>query len=437
MSDYMFMLESHLSPEQNRAVAAVEAAAGTAGMSLFLTGGAMRDMVGGFPIRDLDFTVEGEALKLAKLVAKTNPDVRVVSTDNLRHSAEMLFPGRTTVSISMAHQARYAKAGAKPQVEPATIHEDLRGRDFTINAIALSLSRASRGLLLDPTNGQGDLERREIRTASNYALYDEPGRIFRLLRLKVRLGFAIEERTQTQYQNVREAKLENKVPPSTLLIELRHIADEPNPGELLEVLAQENLLHLISPALTGEKMNLAGFAKLQKAHALAPFGVGLTVDNLALFLFTLTEKLSPRERAEMVNRLGLAKEEVQSYQKLEPRNKKLEQTLKSARLNRASLVYQTLRETPGEQVLLLSMRSGIRLVTDRVKNHLQKYLVTAHEVSDKDPALAGLEPGTAKFRKAKEELIAAHLDGRIRKPAPEEIPAPVPVSTGPRHGAAR
>ena len=66
MSDYMFMLESHLSADQNRVLEQVQAAAGAAGVNLFLTGGGMRDMLGGFRIRDLDFSVEGNALKVAK-----------------------------------------------------------------------------------------------------------------------------------------------------------------------------------------------------------------------------------------------------------------------------------------------------------------------------------------------------------------------------------
>ena len=79
-----------------------------------------------------------------------------------------------------------------------------RGRDFTINSIALSLNPASRGLLLDPNNGVGDLERRELRAVSNYTLYDDPIRLLRMLRFKVRLGFTIEERTKMQYDNARE-----------------------------------------------------------------------------------------------------------------------------------------------------------------------------------------------------------------------------------------
>ena len=69
MSDYMFMLESHLTGEQYRVVGQMQAAAGKAGLSLYLTGGALRDVLGGFPVRDLDFTVEGNALKLAKTAA--------------------------------------------------------------------------------------------------------------------------------------------------------------------------------------------------------------------------------------------------------------------------------------------------------------------------------------------------------------------------------
>ena len=66
MSDYIYMLESHLNPDQNRVVEEVQEAAGHANVNLFLTGGAMRDMLAGLRIRDLDFVIEGNALKLAK-----------------------------------------------------------------------------------------------------------------------------------------------------------------------------------------------------------------------------------------------------------------------------------------------------------------------------------------------------------------------------------
>src|SRR5579883_2468432 len=202
MSDYMFMLENHLSSEQNQAVGAVQDAAAQQNLNVFLTGGAMRDMLGGFHVRDLDFSVEGPALKFAKAVAE-RAGATIVSTDENRRSAEMIFRGGVTGQIAMSHVERYARTAAKPQVSPATIQEDLRGRDFSVNAIALSLNKASRGLLLDPTNGLADLERRELRMLATSSFSDDPVRLFRLVRLRARLGFTAEARTAQYYDQAQ------------------------------------------------------------------------------------------------------------------------------------------------------------------------------------------------------------------------------------------
>src|SRR5580658_2945194 len=124
MSDYMFMLDSHLNGEQSKVLAEVRDAAEQANLNLFLTGGAMRDMMGGFPIRDLDFTVEGGSVKFAKALAE-KAGAEVLSVDENKKSVELCFPGGVLASVSMARQEKYAKAGGKPQVSPATIHEDL------------------------------------------------------------------------------------------------------------------------------------------------------------------------------------------------------------------------------------------------------------------------------------------------------------------------
>jgi tRNA nucleotidyltransferase/poly(A) polymerase len=433
MSDYMFILESHLSPEQAAVLAAVQSAAGEGNLSLFLTGGAMRDMLGGFPIRDLDFTVEGPALKFARDVARKS-QAAIISVDELRKSAELQFPNGVRCGISMARSERYGKPGAKPQITPATIHEDLRGRDFTFNAIALSLNRASRGLMIDPTNGASDLERKEIRAISNYSLYDDPVRLLRLVRFRARLGFTVDERTLQQFRNAREAGMEKYIPARALFAELREIALEPNPGDVLKALDDEKLLSLFSPALTGAKLNLAAFQKLSKAKATIPFGAVFPVDWYALSLNCMTQLLTPKERAALVENTKMTKEEQAPWQKLDASARKLEAHLKSAKLHKASQVYDCLSKAPGEQTLFLLLNSTQRMVQDRIKNYFTKYLQTAMDVTDAEVTQAsGLEPGHAKFAKARDERIAAHLDGRIRKPAPppEPEPAPAPPPRGP------
>jgi tRNA nucleotidyltransferase (CCA-adding enzyme) len=426
MSDYMFMLDSHLSGEQSKVLAEVRAAAERANLNLFLTGGAMRDMMGGFPIRDLDFTIEGGGTKFVKAIAK-KAKAEILALDEIRKSAELRFCGNVTASISTAHQEKYAKAGAKPQVEAATIHEDLRRRDFTVNAIALSLNKASRGLLLDPTNGLGDLSRKELRGGSNYSLYDDPSRILRMIRFRTRLGFTVDERTLSQYQNVREAKLETRIPYTALERELGQIALDPLAGEILKALEDENLIYLFSPALSGPKLNLQGFQKLQKARQLLPSGIYIPVDNYALFLFILFEKLSSKERAQLISTVHLPKGRVDAAAKLEARAGKIEKALATAKLQRPSALYSLLSNVPGEILLFLLMRSGERLVLDRLKNYLQKYLPAAQEVTEKDVLERGAQPGTPKFAKLQQQMIAARLDARPKKVVVEEPPPAAPL----------
>src|ERR1039457_6960900 len=170
---------------------------------------AMQDMLAGFRIRDLDFVVEGDGLKVAQ-AARDAAGATTTSTDEHRKSAELAFPSGVTAQVAMSRQEKRARAG-KLQIAPATIQEDLRGRDFTCNAIALSLNKASRGLLLDPLNGLADIERRELRAVSTYGFYDDPVRLLRLIRLRVRLGFSVEERTAMQAANAREAEVEKSI----------------------------------------------------------------------------------------------------------------------------------------------------------------------------------------------------------------------------------
>ncbi|HUS04958.1 MAG TPA: hypothetical protein VMZ52_01580 [Bryobacteraceae bacterium] len=427
MSDYMFMLENHLTSQQSRVVADVEAAAAAASVNLFLTGGAIRDMLGGFAVRDLDFTVEGPAIKLAKTVAHET-GAEIVQTDDNRKCVQMLFPGGVTVEIGMARQERYAKPGSKPHVTPATIHEDLRGRDFTLNALALSLNRASRGLLLDPTNGSSELERKELRATGNYTLYDNPIRLFRLIRFQVRFGFQIAERTQLQYENARAAGVEKYIAPRALFEELAHAASEANPGDVIEAYEREKLLLLVSPALAGAKLNLQGFAKLQKAKQLLPFGVDLHTDNVSLFFNLLTENLSPKEKSAMVKAIAMERSELDAAQRLEAKAHKLEKELQSAKLQKASALYDLLSKAPGELILFLLVKSGQRLVQDRIRNYLQKYLPMAQEVTDNDVIEAGGTLGTPKFEKMKEQIIARKLNSRPKKvPPPAETEAPAPA----------
>jgi tRNA nucleotidyltransferase (CCA-adding enzyme) len=256
-----------------------------------------------------------------------------------------------------------------------------------------------------------------------------------MIRLRVRLGFTVDERTMNQYRNVREAKLETKIPPAALERELRQIALDPLAGEILKALEEENLVYLFSPGLAAAKLNLPGFQKLQKARQSLPFGIPIAVHWYALFLFVLLEKLTSRERAQLASAAAIPKSELEAASRLEARASKVEKELATANLQRPSALYALLSKVPGEILLFLLMRSGQRLVLDRTRNYLQKYLPAAQEITEKDVAERGAEPGTPKFAKLQQQMIAARLDARPKKVVVEEPPAPPPPGPGGRRSA--
>jgi tRNA nucleotidyltransferase (CCA-adding enzyme) len=256
----------------------------------------------------------------------------------------------------------------------------------------------------------------------------------RLIRFRVRFGFTIEPRTQQQYENARLEEMEKRITGRRLFEEFIEIAGEANPGEVLHALEQEELLSLFSPALTGAKLNLAGFSRLVKARQLIPFGVELPINGLALFLYLLTEKLTPKEKASLAATTEMSKADSDLAPKLVARAKQLEKEAKSAKLKKASQVYSLLSKAAGEELIFLYLTSELRLVQDRIKTYLQKYLPAAQEITDRQVAALDLEPGTPKFRRRKEELILARLDARVKKippPPPEEAQALQPEPARP------
>jgi len=416
------MLESHLDAGQSRTVMAMQRIATEAGMNVWLTGGAMRDMLRGAPIRDLDFTVERDALKTGKALAEALGGA-VVSEDPFKRGIELELPGRATASVWNARTEKHSKPGGKPQLAPAPIHDDLARRDFTINAIALSLNRGSRGLLIDPTNGQADLANRELRATNSSSFFDDPARIFRLIRFRHALGFELVPRTQSQLENALIEKYQDAASPIALAREIRAAWAEPNVVAMLEAFDANGLLRLLSPGLTGPKLNAHGLARLEKLiHGVLP--AGTKAGGLA-FLSVLMEKLSTSERAAVLRAFELTHAESTAMKKLDEHAKKLESALKSSRIHRPSDVWAALREAGADDVLMTLYHSSARLVHDRIKAFYEKYLPQSQEITEEQVIASGAKPGTPKFEKTLRAMIAARLNARPRKVVLEPEPAPV------------
>ena len=122
-------------------------------------------------MHDLEVAVHGNALKLKKAIEKLGG--KTWGEDEPSKSLFVCFPGTVRVDIVSCHSVEYPKPG-KAVTHPATILDDLRRRDFTVNAMAISLNEGSFGLLMDPLNGVADIETRSLRLVSNYGFLEEP-----------------------------------------------------------------------------------------------------------------------------------------------------------------------------------------------------------------------------------------------------------------------
>src|SRR6202789_4427239 len=252
MADYIYLLENRLTRAQQAALLAVRQIARAKGLTVFLVGGAVRDMTSGSPVRDLDVVVQGNALKLKKDIEKSKGEVTGESETFQVVFAR--FPGGIRMAIGSTLSVSFPKPG-KPVTKPATILEDLRRRDFTANAMALSLNDGSFGLLMDPLNGVADIENRELRLVSNYGFIEDPVRMIRAARFMARLGWQMDEKTQSRYEAGKQEGYISAMDAFHRGYETEEIFHEEDPLRVLKRLEAEGWMKHLFPALSPGKGN--------------------------------------------------------------------------------------------------------------------------------------------------------------------------------------
>ena len=255
MPDYIQLLESKLSPNEKQALNAMTDVARARQITVFLTGGAVRDIVSGASVRDLDITVQANPLKFKKDLEKAG--FTITGEHEPSHTLYLRFGKQARMEISAARTETFPKP-AKPEYSPAGILDDLRRRDFTANAMALSLNEGSWGLLLDPLNGTADISARQLRLVSNYGFLEDPIRLVRAVRLMSRTGWDMEERTKARYDNAKAEGVISAITAVQRGYELEEIGYEEEPQQVLKALEAEGWLEHLVAALEQPLCRCAG-----------------------------------------------------------------------------------------------------------------------------------------------------------------------------------
>jgi tRNA nucleotidyltransferase (CCA-adding enzyme) len=233
--------------------------AGRLGQNLYLVGGVVRDLILGYRNFDLDFVVEGDAVKLAQQVTKTHPTKLLT---HKRFGTAKLSYDDFTLDLATARRETYARPGALPTVTPGTLTDDLIRRDFSINAMAISLAADNYGDLVDPYQGRIDLEHRLIRILHSRSFTDDATRILRGVRYAQRFGFQFE--AQTAHLLERDIPMLDTISGDRIRHELELILKEQRPGLAIERLGELGILARLGLSLRGDGWIVEKFGKARR-----------------------------------------------------------------------------------------------------------------------------------------------------------------------------
>jgi tRNA nucleotidyltransferase (CCA-adding enzyme) len=410
MPDYMFLLESRLSPEQRAAMMRVQELSAALGFNVYLTGGTVRDLVTGASLRDLDFTVEGNPSKIAHELEKGG--AKILYDDEKLRQVELLFAGDCDGSISAARDDHYVRPGTRPEIRWSTIMEDLRRRDFSLNAIAISLNPASRGLLLDPTNGLSDIERAEVRALTIHSFTNQPVRLLRVLRFAARMGFKVEQRTQEWFDLAIERELQNTIAPEDAGAELRAVAREERPTITLKSWEEHDLLEAVNPVLTKKHPDYEAINRLMKVRE-DLFTAGFRPRLAIPMLLAILGRLKDREQASLLAKAGFRSAEAAAVLEFEEEALEAQKELLGRKMNAPIDAYRFLEKLPLEKMAYLLAESSKSAALSKIRAYLNKWRPIRLGV----PAVAaelealGMARGP-KFDQVVEQVFGMQLTGR-------------------------
>jgi tRNA nucleotidyltransferase/poly(A) polymerase len=420
-------MESRLSPEQFQVLSHVSRAAVEQGLNLYLVGGAVRDLTQGQQtVHDLDFVTEGNPQRILRRLetldhsdarSSGSPQVTVeraplkiesLIMNNRLNSAEVQFSNGVRIEIAMSRTEVYDKPGRPPEISPAMIFDDLKRRDFSVNAMAVSLHPNSRGLLLDPTNGAADIEKRELRVMHSRSFSEDPSRIYRILRLGLRLSSKPEERTRGYLEAALQNRVWERMDPAEQGRELRAILQEENPGRVFKMLAERGLLAGLDKKLSPKKIPMDRFAKIRAVYQASP-----GADPFLLNFQCLVEKFPGGQKSRLAKKIIGHAKTIQTALGMEHAARKLAQALASPKNAQPSRVYKLLVSQPQDLLMYILAYFPQTKTQNKIKSFLHKFPLVRARLPRAELQSIGMKPGP-KFEKIMEQIFLDQLDGKFK-----------------------
>ncbi|TKB92528.1 MAG: CCA tRNA nucleotidyltransferase [Nitrospira sp.] len=395
------------------------------GVSLYLVGGVVRDLLLKRETWDLDLTVEGDGIAFARLVADRYRAGLAVFERFA--TARLVFPDGLKMDIATTRRESYAQPALLPTVQPASIEEDLSRRDFTINAIAVQLNTKQFGRLLDPYGGKSDLRARVIRVLHEGSFQDDPTRIFRAIRFEQRFGFRLDPATARLLAQAASMNLIQRLSGPRLQNEVLLLFAERDPVCAIARLGQLKLLRFLHRHLCYTKSVKRTVAAVPKA--LAWWGRRFqdsVIDKPIVYLMALSSESSSAVVATMIRRLALSREQAKKMNIGRQRVERVLRRLTDPGTVSRSQVFRLLADFSDEAcVLLLAKQQRVPLVVrlSLLKRQLVAYTkskAVKTALTGRDLQAMGLQPGP-QYKSILGKLLDARIDGTITTELAERV----------------
>jgi tRNA nucleotidyltransferase (CCA-adding enzyme) len=360
------------------------------GPSAFIVGGTIRDLLLGLDPLDVDVVVDGP---LTGIVEALGPPLR--AHDQFETATVML--GDLRCDLARSRSETYARPGALPQVRPAPIEQDLLRRDFTVNAIALSISDDRFGELVSAPRALDDLDHHRLRVLHRRSFRDDPTRLLRMVRYASRLRFAVDASTYALVADAVSSAALGTVGAPRVGAELRLLAAEPDPVAALVALAPYGL-----DAAIALGFGLDGRDPADSALAL----LGGGGDRVALALAVASLGVDRCSRAEFLGRLGFDAARRDLIVEIARTGPPLSPRLRRARV--ASSIAAAVGRAPVEAVAL----AGALGATDNARWWIEQLRFVTLSIGGADLVAAGV-PGGPAIGAGLRAALAAKLDRRV------------------------
>lgn len=377
------------------------------GVSLYLVGGVVRDLLLNVEILDLDIMVEGDGIAFARRLGRVLGG-RVNSYKRFETAVVVLADGRK-IDVATARAEYYESPGAFPKVEHGTIKMDLFRRDFTINALALQLNPSKFGTLHDFFGGQKDLEEGWIRVLHNLSFVEDPTRVFRAIRFEKRLHFRLGEVTHRLIKDTVSKDLLDNIVGPRLFSELLQIMAEKNPLPALARMEELNVLRYIHPKVRVTRTVLRLFRTLKKRFD--EMGEEGAVRSL-LYLAALSEGLGSRQREDLMERLSVPPRLRGRLLEIVGDGRKAQKKIEEAPSRSPGEVHLLLSSLPREVVVYAWARTTRRSAAAAIGTYLRESVHVTTHLRGRDLRELGYPPGPA-YRRMLSALLRERVDGRL------------------------